>query len=384
MKKGNIFGNKGFTLIEMLVSVTIFAMVMVIAVEAIGNIGILRNKISDRTDINKDLYYSIENLVSLVKEFGGQIDYDEYFNRSSIGTSTQSGHYLNPTGYGNYGSGGNIATNVYGDGFYYCRSSGTSMGTGGCLDSTFNTYGNSASGKYQRYGEYTFQFIDYNSNKSNDLYLGNPNFGDEDSNGNIRSDDDDENLGIGPVVFTSNEVKELYLLSKGKTNERLFLRMRYKLDPNAPPAATCDENADGSMSGDACLGNIEMLRLDGRDLGFDHVASTTDSGEYDGIIDTWQCNADFKCNGTNDLPKGENDEWVPLFPEYINVRNVRFFVYPTKDYKLSWRDKDINTNVNPYVRLNITLGFAWVKRIQFNNSNPSVNISTTINLNKTK
>ena len=47
----------------------------------------------------------------------------------------------------------------------------------------------------QRYGEYRQQFIDYNSNHNGDG-------GDEDGNGNIRGDDDDKEIAMGPSAFT--------------------------------------------------------------------------------------------------------------------------------------------------------------------------------------
>ncbi len=62
-------------------------------------------------------------------------------------------------------------SSTYGDGLYYCVSSGTTIiGSGGCLG---------GSTQMQRYGQYRQQFIDYNANANNDL-------GDQDGNGNIR------------------------------------------------------------------------------------------------------------------------------------------------------------------------------------------------------
>ena len=119
---------RGFTLIEMIISITIFAVIIIMAFDALGNIGILRSKISDQFDINNELYFAIEQLSAIIKE-GGNIDYEEYWNRNSVGTLTSSGHYSAFTGYGNYGSGGAVGTS-YGDSFYYCRSgSGAQMGT---------------------------------------------------------------------------------------------------------------------------------------------------------------------------------------------------------------------------------------------------------------
>jgi len=58
------------------------------------------------------------------------------------------------------------------------------MGTGGCLENTSNTYGGSVAGKPQRYGQYKFQFIDYNSYGSGGEST--EDLGDDDSDSNIR------------------------------------------------------------------------------------------------------------------------------------------------------------------------------------------------------
>lgn len=138
-KKG--FGKGGFTLIEMLLSITLFSIIIIMAFDVMGNIGILRTKLSSKLDMNSELYTAVEKLTRLIKD-GGDIDYEEYWNRFSVGTTTASGHYDVFSGYGNYGKGANITTNNYGDELYYCRSgNGASMGTGGCLSTAYNTYG---------------------------------------------------------------------------------------------------------------------------------------------------------------------------------------------------------------------------------------------------
>lgn len=218
----------GFTLVEMIVSITIFAGIILVAFDAMGSIGISRTRISSQLDLNSELYSATEKFVEIIKN-GGDIDYEEYWNRQAVGVSTSSGHYDRFSGFGNYGSGGSVGS--YGDGLYYCVSgSGTRMGTGGCLTG-FNHYGSGIdlSGIYQRYGEYRQQFIDYNSNANSDS---GGLFGDEDGNGNILGDDDDEDLGMGPSAWSgSSGMKELYLIKKGSNPERTYFRWTLKNDP---------------------------------------------------------------------------------------------------------------------------------------------------------
>lgn len=116
----NTLNSSGFTLIEMIVSITLFSIIIIMAFAAMGNIGILRNSVSSRLDLNNELYSVTEKFVDLIKT-GGDIDYEEYWNRKIVGTTTASGHYAVFSGFGNYGSGGSAAN--YGDGLYYCISS---------------------------------------------------------------------------------------------------------------------------------------------------------------------------------------------------------------------------------------------------------------------
>lgn len=99
-----LFNSKGFTLVEMIISITIFAIIIIMAFDAMGSIGILRNSVSSRLDLNNELYGATEKFVDIIKT-GGDIDYEEYWNRQAVGTSTSSGHYDIFSGYGNYGSG---------------------------------------------------------------------------------------------------------------------------------------------------------------------------------------------------------------------------------------------------------------------------------------
>ncbi|MFA6090176.1 MAG: prepilin-type N-terminal cleavage/methylation domain-containing protein [Candidatus Gracilibacteria bacterium] len=370
--KKNSENLRAFTLIEMIVSVTIFSIIIIMAFSAMGNIGILRNSVTNRLDLNNELYSVTEKFVDLIKT-GGDIDYEEYWNRRAVGTTTSSGHYDVFSGFGNYGSGGVVAN--YGDGIYYCISgNGLKMGTGGCLTG-FNIYTADVSSQPQRYGEYRQQFIDYNTNANGDG-------GDENADGNIRGDDDDEDLGMGPSAFTGGiGMKELYLVKKGTQSERIYFRWTLQMDPNGPPGTICEMSGANMGSGN-CLGNIQMLKLVGKDLGLSHSTSVASPGKYDGIIDTWACHADYNCTGVNNLPAGVDSEWVNIFPTWINVKNVDFFLYPEKDFRYAWKESDPATLLNSYVRIHMTIGLAWEKRKKIRGPAADMTIATTVNLSK--
>ncbi len=373
-----------FTLIEIILSITIFAIILVSAFDIMWKIWIGRLQVSNKLDINKDLYYTIESLVSTIKDFWWDIDYEEYWNRQAIWTETLSWHYEKLTWYGNYLSWWIIWSTNYWEGLgYVCISwSWVSMWTWWCLENynfvLIGTFYYNASSKWksQGYGQYARQFYDYNANQN---YDSGGILWDEDWNWSPLWDDDDEDLWEGPVAFSWNEVKELYLFKNLLEPERLFLRLNIIKDPNAPDEASCNFT-DWTWSW--CLWNIQILRLDWYDLWYTHDW-TNPFWLYDWILDTWRCNKDFSCtNWPYNLPTGNDDEWVNLFPDYINVKSLKLFLYPNKNYVYAWKENNSNININPYIRINITLWFSWEKRKKIQLLNPELSISTTINLTK--
>ncbi|MBW7954404.1 prepilin-type N-terminal cleavage/methylation domain-containing protein [Candidatus Gracilibacteria bacterium] len=360
--------NSGFTLIEILVGILIFIIVILGGFQALSSLTLGKVKLIEKTNITKDITYFTEKLFDEIKA-GGTIDYEEYFNRLVVGNNTSSGYYIKNTGFGNFGSGGSVGSNSYGDNYYYCRSSnGTNMGTGGCYNNNFNTYSNSTLTKPQRYNQYTLQFVDYNSDQNADL-------GDENGDGKITGDKDDEHLGEGPLVFTGGEnIKELYLIS-GDGKKRTLFRWRWEEDMgNKPPTATCNSTAFGS----GCIGTIEILKLEGKDWGVNH--NKTSSGAYDGLIDTWIIDPNYG-TGTEVIAGATNyNYWQKLFPDTISVSDFKVYLYPNINSKYGWKNLTNSTNINPYVKLSITLEPSWKKRSQMKGPPIKYTINTTINL----
>lgn len=125
---------RGFTILEVIVAMTLFALIITSVVLAVQSLSVARVASMNRIALLEQLYYFSEQLFTNIKD-GGTLDYEEYWNRTAVGTgiTIASGHYTLPTGVGNYGKGGSLDTN-YGQGIYLCRSKeGIAMGTGGCL-----------------------------------------------------------------------------------------------------------------------------------------------------------------------------------------------------------------------------------------------------------
>ncbi len=387
-------------------STAVVGAILVAAFQIFGNVGTISAGVTYSVDVNKDAYYAIEKLVSAVKD-GGRLDYEEYWNRAatwpagggpSAATGMVSGHYPAVTGFGNFGRGGGNAqtgawTASFGAGKYFCQSANASFlsayyasnpalgcGHSGSLNSAAAASAGGASATAQRYGEYRLQHIDYNGDADNKP--------DEDGNGSPVGDADDKDLGSGPQVFdaasafSSGGWRELYLVRTFPRFERTYLRYSVKRDPYLSGAAWPCDLATGSGAG--CLGNIQILKMVGKDLGDNHLGTLT--GAADGQIDTWACDSAFDCRlkvGAESLPSGADGEWVDLFPEYVNVKSVAFYPWPNKDFRYAWEDAP-DKMANPFVRLRVTMGLSGKQRYlvkKFAGDQDST-YATTINLSE--
>ena len=93
---------KGFTIFEMLISMTLFALIITSVILAVQSLSVARIKTLNRVALLEELFFFSERLFTGIKD-GGTIDFEEYWNRMTVGTATQSGHYQIATGVGNYG-----------------------------------------------------------------------------------------------------------------------------------------------------------------------------------------------------------------------------------------------------------------------------------------
>lgn len=372
-----------------MLSMTVFALLMITVLVSVQNMSFVRIKTENRVKLLEELYFFSEKLVTDIKEWWS-LDYEEYWNRYSYTWITSTWHYMFPSWVWNYWKDGNIGTTTYGNSYYLCRSDDvagwwTRMWTNWCLED-HNDAGINFSGTYQRYGQYALQYTDYNWNADSDSL--NP--GDEDDDGSITGDEDDKDIGNGPNVL-SWALTELYLIDElAKT--RTFFRWIVRSDPNAPSGVTCVFSWADTWSG--CVGNVQVLKLRWIDIGLDHTGTLLAGNmAFDGDIDTWICHEDWVCtgpalgNGYGNLATGQDWEWVDIFPDTINVKSIHFTAYPKKDPLRAWAAPDaaqwsseISPFIHPYVRLELTLWFAWGKRRSLQWDDPTIWVTTSISL----
>jgi hypothetical protein len=179
-------------------------------------------------------------------------------------------------------------------------------------------------------------------------------------------DADDRDLWDWDVaVWDSENVQELYLISHDKTR-RIFLRRKFN------PYTSGQYWSSWWYS-------IQILKLRGFDAWNLHNFSnpTEDLWVYDWQVDTRACDKwqFFDCHwdsvSSNNvgyqgyrLPSDNEDWWVNLFDEKLDILDWNLEVYPIKDQDLAWGDT--NQQINPYFKLTIT---AWLSNHLFSNRN---------------
>ena len=349
---------KWFTLLEVIVAITIFFVLLVVIVGLYTKMLRLKYNIQARQSLIQNSYDAMEKINLLLKDY--TIDYEEYFNRRNTWCSgnnaglwftwntTISWHCSNFSAAGN---------SSYADAWvhtiYYCSS----LNPGG-----INIIGNSpvqqGSGcvqtGQQSFWQYYWQFRDVKN--------------DVDNVSGALGDADDVRVMKGPIsILDNNNVKELYLISQDR-KQRLWIRKAL--------VESGDRNHDGVISGDnEYLYTLQILKLRWFDAGDHHDFDVSNSsGVYDSNIDTRVCDYAqwFICHGswiTNlyswyKLP-ADNEDWrVNLFDQDLTVSNRNLIISPTKDpdYALAQNE----TQINPYFTVSLTnklYSRIWYKRL---------------------
>jgi len=144
----------------------------------------------------------------------------------------------------------------------------------------------------------------------------------------------------------------------------MYFRYVVRKDPGTTNPCTISSTG---VTSDGCMGNIQILRMNGLDIGYGHSGVTTDFGVFDGKIDTWLLHPDWSGTGPTvpggTLASGRDNEWIDLFPNSINVKSLQFHIFPEKDPWMSWDAQDCATGdpscispfIHPYVRIQMSV-----------------------------
>lgn len=391
---------KAFTLIEIMVSILIIVSVLIIWFQLYSLATASKIKLIEQTNLEKNIFYFSEKLFTLVKKWW-TLDYEEYFNRKVINSkftnqsdAIESGHFKEKTWFWNFWADWIIWTDNFWKWFYYCLSwdwEVNKLWINGCWNNDKNTDSNAiwwSSRNYswvaQRYWEYSFQFIDYNSNYDNDGW----NIWDENSDWKIIRDDDDQHKWIWPEVFDFwTDVKELYLLSWNK-RERTYIRWNYFQDEYVK-----DPNKNCSSDFEYCRGTVEYLKLEWKDWWIDHIEWNNSEYENDWVIDTWVISKDFSWWETVIAwwSKDSWNFWKPIFSDDINISDFKVYAYPNIDNSKVWNtevedenwvitDKQQQYLLSPYITISIKVKPSHKVKTKIKWNIKEVWFNTTINL----
>lgn len=349
---------KAFTLVEVIISITIFFILLVIIIGLYTKMMRLRYNIQARQSLIQNSYDAMEKINLLLKDY--TIDYEEYFNRRNVWCSGNNAWlgftwnvniswHCNQFGFAGNSSYENTGIHL----MYYCSSlpavwsnviwaSDVQQGDG-CVQTG-----------QQSFWEYYRQFRDVKNDVDTVFWA--------------LGDADDVRVMKGPeAVLDANNVKELYLISQDK-KQRLWIRKSF--------VESGDRNRDTIVSGDSeYLYTLQILKLRWFDAGNQHDFDVhTSSGVYDGNIDTRACDYAqwFICHGSwisnlysgYRMPANNDDGRVHLFDQDLTVSNRNLRISPTKDpdYALAQDEAQIN----PYFTVSLTnklYGRIWYKRL---------------------
>lgn len=382
---------KGFTLLEILFSITVFGIIFGVLFSLFLRIIRTKSDIEARQMLIQTTYDVVEQMNTKIQNY--TIDYEEYFNRTMVWcssntvqwswftwsmTGTMQWYCPMWTAYGNespeFAWYDNHVSSHTQHKLYVCSSDATLDDTKlywmswwaypeerllmpndiwdlWCSDLLYAKYilelPFATHGFRQPYGEYKTQFLDVKWNVD-DV------FG--------RSwDDDDTNNWLWPVAIRDNtKVKELYVISHDK-RKRIFFRRAL--------IGTWDWNGNGTIDTDnEKLYAIQMLQLKAFDWWQNHDFDALNyRWVYDGTTDTWACDYEawFICNGSSiwwiyagyALPANQNDWWINLTSSDVSVADWNMQIYPIKDPEYARWENTYQTN--PYIRLYLKTVIYW-------------------------
>jgi prepilin-type N-terminal cleavage/methylation domain-containing protein len=274
---------KGFTIIELMISTAILAILIITGASIYTNFYNSVKNLQASNMVYEEARFTMERIASEIRN--STVDYEEYYNQAA-----------------NYAGDPHI-DNIYGEN--YCQYSRQFYGPG--PDGKFGTY-------------------------------------------------DDESLGVrkagSPSPIPSIIQDKLFLINSSG-NHRTYIKKIV--------------NSDG-------LGKVGLLKLTGEDYGLDHLNSDAmnnstclpDSGERDGLIDTWLCDKGFKCtqqpagtppcNGfydiiSDDPAHPETSSFLNITPTSIDIQELKFLITPMDDPYKAYNDPSVQIQPNITIKL---------------------------------
>ncbi len=328
---------RGFTLMEILVAVSVFAVVIVTSTTVYINIAREYKRSNLHNAIYEDSRLLMEKITSLGRQY--TIDYEEYYSQLVVQKGLTDRVY--GINYGVYGSrfydpGLTITTGSPNQGVYP-NNLGAECGNG---DSILDNDG------LQKDCVIYIPSLDNNTGKN--PYNNDPNWAAAVCNGDCDS----------PLAKQSLQ-NELYLISSDGTRKVIFVLEKVSRD------------------GEKALAMVELVGTD------------TDNN---GVVDTYTCDTEkgYECtqNGlpsykdltdTNDLINGNKLDFVPVSSLNTQVAQLNFLIAPLEDPLKAFNEKESYIQMGPHFTIVLTVEPNQAARSQINFGDvPAVTLQTSV------
>ncbi|MFA6528405.1 MAG: prepilin-type N-terminal cleavage/methylation domain-containing protein [Candidatus Gracilibacteria bacterium] len=311
-----------FTLIEVIIAISIFAILAVITIQIFSNISYVSRSVEVQQYVFSEGEAVMEKLIREVQR--SAIDYEEYYSRT----------VLESTYYGqNYGA--------YGASFYSPGDDGGPLtipgGVGG--DGITGTSCGASIDYFFTEDCEDFEIDSYDSNTGAHYYTGSLDGFPDEANAFCEGDDP---VDCDDVGYSLQD--ELYLIDSGGIKKTIFVP---------------EEKDDGGYA-------ISMLEMDGVDV------------DGDAISDYWQCASDYVCGDTANhyvylketltgsgyvVPEYDadlqgsidDDEFEPITPEGLDIIDLHFFITPLEDPYRAFAENDQAVLQHPRVTIVMTV-----------------------------
>lgn len=360
---GIVQNKKGMTLVEILIAVSLFSVVAMVAASVLLDIVELEKRSSIQNVFYEDVRLIMQQLTNEIQ--GGAIDYEEYYNRYVIHKNSPNDGFFG-VNYGVYASrfydpgkrlDGAASVNPKDLGVDCSFPPGASVED--CeIVYTLSTDLNTGQNPFEKNGsKYT---------SSNALC---------DSPGSSTCSDQ---------LFTGH-VGELYLIDSTGLQKTIIVR-----------------KSSGSFESDYSLG---MVKLEGLDI------------DQNGVIDTWRCKEEYYCYGlgttdetgliadaishneitTKDdvlkykitLPEFGNindpfspfdqssfSNFVPITPKRSSIKNLTFIIHPIEDPYRAFGEPDVQAH--PSVTIIMTIGLSEAAEKDYPGQFTDITVQTTV------
>lgn len=131
----------------------------------------------------------------------------------------------------------------------------------------------------------------------------------------------------------------------------------------------------------------ECLDSDCEDYRLAKVVLKGKDTDNDGIAETWTCNDDYTCNGSDDGPaetdltdddSGAGEDFMPISPSKLDIEDFYILVTPVEDPYRAFAEEDENIQIQPKVTIvmTVTLSDSYAKGIL--GDTPSITVQRTL------